>query len=253
MNPRIVEAVRALRAGRLVPLEGSRALLEALDAGIRPVTAFLESPATDDSLLERLEKLGTTIHGVSGRVIARLSDLPSSRGVVALAEAPVHRLSEIRFGGNDLVLVLDGVQDPSNVGAIVRSAEAFGASSLLLTPGSANPYSARALRASAGSAFRLPVVRDVPAGEVIDWLRSRGAQLAGADVRGGVPPPDAGLSRPLALVIGSEGHGVSEPLVSALDAHLTIPLGGQVESLNAAVAAGILLYALSPKTSASNR
>jgi tRNA G18 (ribose-2'-O)-methylase SpoU len=136
------------------------------------------------------------------------------------------------------------VQDPANVGAIVRSAEAFGAAGVVLTPDCAWPFSPRALRASAGSALRVPVAARVPSAEAVAWARARGATLAGAEAHGGEPPESAARIRPLVLVLGSEGHGISAPVAAALDRRLTLPLAGRVESLNAAVAAGLLLFVL---------
>jgi TrmH family RNA methyltransferase len=206
---------------------------------------------------------------VSARVLRRLSDLPSTRGVVALAKPPQRTLASLssllpskktvssnapRKGaissqpGSEtegvLFLLLDDIQDPANVGAILRSGEAFGAAAALLTPGCAWPFSPRALRASAGSAFRLPVCARVTAREAVAWARRHGIELAGAEAHGGEAPESLAAARPLALVIGSEGHGISPEIAAALDHRITLPLAGRVESLNAAVAAGVLLHAL---------
>ena len=144
-----------------------------------------------------------------------------------------------------LFLLLDEVQDPANVGAILRSGEAFGVAAALLTPGCAWPFSPRVLRASAGSAFRLPVVAHVDPADVVAWARGHGIVLAGAAAHGGTPPAILAGVRPLALVIGSEGHGISPGIGAALDHRVTLPLAGRVDSLNAAVAAGVLLHVLS--------
>jgi TrmH family RNA methyltransferase len=130
------------------------------------------------------------------------------------------------------------------VGAILRSGEAFGVAAALLTPGCAWPFSPRALRASAGSAFRLPVAAGVAAGEAVAWARRHGIALAGASAHGGTAPEALGGVRPLALVIGSEGHGISAEIAGSLDHRVTLPLAGRVDSLNAAVAAGVLLHIL---------
>ena len=188
---------------------------------------------------------------MSPRVLARLSDLESTRSVVGLAGVPAARLEDL--AGARLVLLLDGLQDPSNVGAILRAAEAFEAGGVILTPGTASPFAPKAFRASAGSALRVPVVKNVLSTGAVSWARARGATLAGADSHDG-SGPDALLGiAPLVLAIGSEGHGLSAPVVDALDLRVKIPVSPRVESLNAAVATGILLYALSPKTSAEKR
>ncbi len=127
------------------------------------------------------------------------------------------------------------------MGAIVRSAEAFGAAAVLLTPGCASPFSPKAVRASALSALRVPIATDVAPGEAAAWAGREGVTLAGAATRDGEGPDALAAVRPLLLVIGSEGRGISPRLDSRLALRVTIPLLGRVESLNAAVAAGILL------------
>jgi TrmH family RNA methyltransferase len=249
-NARVVAAVRAIADGEAVLLEGERMLMDALDAELAPREVFHLEEA-NAPLLARAERAGASLVAVSPRVLARLSDLPSTRGMVALASIPRREAAEIPLPGGGLALALDGVQDPANVGAILRSAEAFGCAAALLTEGCANPFSARALRASSGSALRLPLATGLAPEEVVAWARVRKAKLVGADAHGGSPA--AAGSGTMLLVIGSEGRGISEGIAAELDIRITIPLGGGVESLNAAVAAGILLYALSPNTSAVNR
>lgn len=235
-------------------LEGERMLSDALEAGLRPESVFHTAEASA-ALLTRARGLGAELVEVGERVLRKVSDLPSARGVAALAERPVFSLEALAPG---LALLLDGVQDPANVGAMVRSAEAFGAGAVLLTAGSAGPFAPRALRASAGSALRVPIVPDLSPGATLAWIRARNAVLAGAEAHGGEPPASLSGRRPLVLAIGSEGHGFSREIAAGLDLTVTIPLAPRVESLNAAVAAALLLYVAgaggsSPKTSASNR
>jgi TrmH family RNA methyltransferase len=285
-NPRIAAALKAIAAGETMLLEGGRMIEEALDAGVPVEEVFLlrepNRENKEEDFLGRVRREGergkVRVTDVSARVLRRLSDLPSTRGVVALASPPLHTLaslsshsspsshspSEKTVSSNvprgaapafprgsepegSLFLLLDDVQDPANVGAILRSGEAFGVAAALLTPGCAWPFSPRAMRASAGSAFRLPVAARVAAGEAIAWARGRGIALAGAAAHGGTAPEALVGLRPLALVIGSEGHGFSAEIAGALDHRVTLPLAGRVDSLNAAVAAGVLLHVLARK------
>jgi RNA methyltransferase, TrmH family len=270
-NPRVVAAVQAVKSGQRMLLEGRRMIEEALDAGVQLKEVFFQSSSEErreeEDLLRRLREAGDShpktasarVTEVAPRVIRRLSDLPSARGVVALAEPPNHTLASLSprplllskkssssssISSSPLFLLLDEVQDPANVGAILRSAEAFGVAAAMLTPGCAWPFSPRALRASAGSAFRLPVVARLAATEAIAFFRANGIALAGAEARGGSAAEAVARTRPLALAIGSEGHGFSAEVAAALDHRVTLPLGGRVESLNAAVAAGVLLHIL---------
>jgi tRNA G18 (ribose-2'-O)-methylase SpoU len=279
-NPRITAAARAVAEGDRMLLEGRRMVEDALDAGIALEEVFIpaENSEEHEDLLRRVRGEGVAggiaLTTVSARVIKRLSDLPSSRGIAALATPPHRTLASLaslsslppsrkpsssdaargaaapRARGSEagisysLFLFLDDVQDPANVGAILRCAEAFGVMAAILTPGCAWPFSPRALRASAGSALRVPIAARVPAADVVAWARLTGAALAGAEAHGGASPESAARIRPLVLVVGSEGHGISQEVEAALDRRLTLPLGGRVESLNAAVAAGLLLFVL---------
>jgi len=167
----------------------------------------------------------------------------SSQGVVALVEPPVWRVQQTFGeppGTNALVLVVDGVQDPGNMGTILRSAEAFGATGLLLLKGAVNVFNAKAMRASAGSVFRVPFVQGLDDDLVLPALRDAGGDLYAAVPGSPNPAAAADLTRACAVFIGSEGHGIRPTLRSAAK-DLSIPTSG-VESLNAAISAAILLY-----------
>src|SRR5438477_269213 len=180
-----------------------------------------------------------------------VSATEASQGVMALVEPPVWTMEQL-FTGCPLVVVLDGLQDPGNAGAIVRAAEAFGATGVLFLKGTASPYNSKTLRASAGSLFRIPYLHGVDAALARAALQQNRVELyAGVPqhARGaGLPACQAGgrtlaeidFSARCGLIIGNEAHGVSEELRSAAR-DVSIPTVG-VESLNAAVAAGILLY-----------
>ncbi|HQR67302.1 MAG TPA: RNA methyltransferase [Thermoanaerobaculia bacterium] len=242
-NPRIQAALRAVEGGERLLLEGARAIGEALAAGIVPREIFLEGdegPPRDDAVRGAAER-GAALCHVTSKVLSRLSDLPSTRGVVALAVPPRRALPDLRLPDDALVLFLDGIQDPANVGATLRSAEAFGVAAALLTPDCASPFSPKSVRASALSALRLPIATGVSPDDAAAWAAESGAVMAGAETRGGEPPAVLSGIRPLVLVVGSEGRGISPALEARLSRRVTIPLAGRVESLNAAVAAGILL------------
>ncbi len=258
-NPRIQAALRAVESGERMMIEGDRALGEALAAGIVPEEIFLEGEegSSPEAAVREAAERGASLSFVTSKVLSKLSDLPSARGVVALAIAPRRSLSDLSpsrhpspaslplSSSSSLFVLLDGVQDPANVGAIVRSAEAFGVTAVLLTPDCASPFSPKAVRASALSALRVPLATGVTPGDAVAWADRLGATLAGAETRGGEPPSSLSGLRPLVLVVGSEGRGISTALESRLVRRVTIPLAGKVESLNAAVAAGVLLALVS--------
>jgi TrmH family RNA methyltransferase len=278
-NPRIKAALRAVENGERVLLEGPRAIGEALASGIVPREIFLEGEDARGKgygpAIEEGAARGAKVVLVSPKVLRKLSDLPSARGAVALAIPPRRSLTDLHFHGkppaaslspsrsplaaspspsslvslplsssssSSLFVLLDGVQDPANVGAIVRSADAFGAAGVLLTPDCASPFSPKAVRASALSALRVPLATGVMPKDAAAWAARHGAALAGAEAHGGGPPDALAKVRPLVLVIGSEGRGISPDLERNLTTRVTLRLADRVESLNAAVAAGLLLY-----------
>lgn len=173
---------------------------------------------------------------VSDRTFRELTSTETPQGVIALVRPRAATLEQMTRGGA-LVVVLDGVQDPGNAGAIVRAAEAFGATGVVFLKGTVNPYNPKCLRGSAGSAFRVPLVAGVEAEEI---LGQAGLAWYAAMPRAARVVSDADLRARCGIIIGSEGRGVSAALAERATG-LRIPTAG-VESLNAAVAAGILLY-----------
>jgi TrmH family RNA methyltransferase len=191
-----------------------------------------------EGLLEHLAVSGAEILIVTEDVFAGATMTEHPQGIAALVEAPEFSLNAI-FDGIPLVVVAGGLQDPGNLGTLVRSAEAFGASGMILLPGTVSLWNAKTLRASSGSAFRLPVIA-MPADEAFAALRAHGVKVFAAVARTGSGEPD--LRRPSALLLGNEGAGLPEEWIARADARVTIPCLGPVESLNAAVAGSVLLY-----------
>ena len=150
-----------------------------------------------------------------------------------------------------LVIVLAGLQDPGNLGTILRSAEAFGATGVVSLPGTVSAWNAKAVRASAGSVFRVPLIA-AEIDECIPRLHGAGVAIFAALSHGAQQAHSADLARPVALIIGNEGNGVPGALAARADGTITIPFPGPVESLNAAVAASVLLYEASRQRSVAN-
>jgi TrmH family RNA methyltransferase len=147
----------------------------------------------------------------------------------------------INSGGDGPFVVAAGLQDPGNLGTILRSAEAFGAAGVFLTEGTVSSYNWKVLRGSAGSIFRLPVLQ-IPSAQLIPLLRAQGIRLLATSSHGGKPLPEVSWTAPLAIFIGNEGAGLSRELLGQMDETIAIPQSKQVESLNAGVAASIVLY-----------
>jgi TrmH family RNA methyltransferase len=247
-NPLLKDVRRAIARGTLTEQGWSVAetfhlLEEALrsDCEVKTVLAAESVRSAAEAHVRRLA--GVKVVVLPDALFQSISGTETSQGVMALVKPPVWKLEQL-FRGCPLVVVLDGLQDPGNAGAIARAAEAFGSTGLLFLKGTVSPYNPKTLRASAGSLFRIPFLHGVDPALARAALRQNKVELyAGVPARAGAAVrslADADFSGPCGLVIGNEARGVGAELRSAaLD--ISIPTVG-VESLNAAVAAGILLY-----------
>jgi RNA methyltransferase, TrmH family len=226
-------------------LEGPRLVEEALAAGIELVEAVVSpralARAQCGTLVALLGSHGVPVRRLHDDLVASLSEAETSQGLLAFARRPAFEEDRI-FDGVPLVVLAVGIQDPGNLGGLLRTAEAAGASGAYLADGCADPLSWKGLRGSMGSAFRLPHVRALAAAEVLDRLDARGipvlATAAGADTR----YDEADLVSPVALVFGAEGSGVPAAVAQRARLRLRVPIATSVESLNVSVAAGLLLF-----------
>lgn len=176
---------------------------------------------------------------VGDDLFSEIASTETSQGVLALVEPPKWTLGDL-FKGVPLVVVLDALQDPGNVGTIIRTAEAFGATGVVLLKGTAHAANPKTLRASAGSLFRLPHVGGLEPDELIGEAKKRGLTCFAASSDGGIPLSQAPIERGCLIVLGSEAHGVS-PVLREASEELRIPTGA-VESLNVSAAAAVVLY-----------
>jgi TrmH family RNA methyltransferase len=233
---------KASRPGETAAVEGDTILEEALRSGLRPQAIFLRQGSEaiiQRSGLRALREAPLIV--VSAEAFDSALDTESPQGIAALIEIPELSAESSPEHRGQPVLVLEGIQDPGNLGTLLRTAEAFGATRLIVTPETVNPWNPKAIRASAGSVFRVPVQR-MTLTEIQRWSSKRGISLyaAVAQSDGAVDCMDADLARPCALMIGNEGAGLSSAAVSIADARIHIPCA--TESLNAAAAGATLLY-----------
>ncbi len=228
-----------------VLLDGPRLLGEAIASGVEISAAavtrrFSESPA-HAGLMGLLESRAGELFLAAEAVMDAASPARTPAGVVAVARFPqVGGGRMFRPGG--LVLGAVGVQDPGNMGALLRVAEAAGAQGVVAAEGCASPLGWKALRAAAGSAFRLPVESGVSAADACGRARAAGYRIVATCPAGGVEPAECDFRPDTFLLVGGEGPGLDAALIAAADGRLRIPMQPPVESLNVAVAAGILLY-----------
>jgi TrmH family RNA methyltransferase len=223
-----------------------------------PVELAAFSDRQVENVLSPLGRLAKDVRKRGGRpilvndlVLAAISPVQHPSGVVAIARARATDIEVVFAAARDtihpaphlpLVLVLSGVQDPGNVGAIVRAGAAFGAGGVVAIEGTANPFSWKALRGAMGGTFRLPIAARGSAPDVIAAANAHGVRLVAAVPRGGTPLPHVNFRRPTAIVMGGEGGGISTAMMAAVDETVTIPMRAPVESLNVAVAAALVLY-----------
>jgi TrmH family RNA methyltransferase len=247
-NP-LVTRFREVARGRgpdgVILLDGEHLVEEAMVSGVALETVALADTAVDllrDGLIDRIERAGGQVVRVPAPVMAVMSPVRQPSGIVALAEARPASLDEIIAAVPQLILLLNGIQDAGNVGAIVRTAEGCGATGVIAAEGTADPFGWKALRGAMGSTFRLPIAVRQPAPEAVHRLRSRGITIVATVPRHGIPLPDFEFRGPVAILLGGEGPGLPETLVAAADARLSIPMRPPVESFNVAITAALILY-----------
>jgi TrmH family RNA methyltransferase len=181
-----------------------------------------------------------------------ISPVRSASGIAALASRPAAPAARVYAGAAPLVAIAVDVQDPGNVGAIVRVAEAASASGVVVAGTSANPFGWKALRGSMGSGLRLPIAVEADVDAAVAEARRHGCRIVATAPRGGTPMADVDLTGACAVLIGGEGPGLPRALADAADTRVTIPMKPPVESLNAAVTAALILYdAVRQRTAAS--
>ncbi len=249
-NP-FVQRCRALArhrdaAGGAILLDGFHLLADALDAGVpieaAAATAAAWTSADGASLAERLGARGVPLYEATDAAVQAASPVRSPTGVVAVGRCRLAGLDAALSPSPALVVCAVQVQDPGNVGAIVRAAEAAGATSVVMAGGSADPLGWKALRGSMGSAFRLPIAAVPDAGEACAKARARAIRVIATSPAEGPSLYDVDLAGPVMLLVGGEGAGLPGALRALADEALRVPMRGPVESLNVAVATGIILF-----------
>ena len=262
-NP-LVKRFRLVRAGgehHHVFLEGVRLIEDALRAGAHFETvAFSSQIETTErglALLDQLQQVPCRGAHVSKQVMDAIADTESPQGVAAIVSRPHFEVADVVDRSPQLIIIADELQDPGNLGTIIRTAEAAGATGLITTRFTVDPFNHKALRASMGSALRFPIATDVPRPDAFALCRKRGIKIialesapAGplgviedGEVTGAMQIyTEAKLTGPVALVCGRESSGIASATAATADALVHIPMADGVESLNVSAAAAILLY-----------
>lgn len=247
----LVQRCRRLAAGRspedsALLIDGPHVLAAALAAGWPLEFAACTDSASGRSpelasLVARVDAERVPLVTVTAAVMDAMSPVSTPTGVVAVASPPSHQREDLVVPSPALVVAAVDVQDPGNVGAILRSADAFGATGVACLGASADPFGWKALRGSMGSALRVPVIREPDPVTAVRALRALGLAIVVAGARGGVDAEANDWTRPTLLVVGSEGHGVPAEVAAEADVTVGLVMRDGVESLNVAVATGVLL------------
>ncbi|HIS04198.1 MAG TPA: RNA methyltransferase [Candidatus Pullichristensenella avicola] len=229
---RALKSAKARRETGLFLVEGETMLKEALSSGLVPRALLAQ---TETPLAARFPQARLVTRGV----LEAVCDTKTPQGMCAAFEMPAPRALQ---NAPRTLVALDGVQDPGNVGTIWRTADAAGLGGLLLGAGCADPYSPKVQRAAMGSGFRLPAIPADPLCEALAALRGRGWTVVASALDGADFYARKATGERFVLVIGSEAHGISDAVRAQADALVKLPMRGRAESLNAAVAAGIMMY-----------
>ena len=247
-NPHIKKAmeVRKKRPEQDIFLvEGAHLIEMALEAGAGIMAVFFTgsfiSKKEGQAIVSLLAKKTSEIFETTEHLLDKLTDTKTPQGIAAVVSYKTLKLSELPLKNLPLLVVIDGVQDPGNLGSIIRTSDAAGADAVVLLPGTCDPFMPKTLRSTSGSIFTIPVVSaETP--HLLEWLAERKIRsvITSADAKKIIFDTD--LKFPAAFVFGNEAHGVSEQMRRAADLFLKIPIIGRAESLNVAASAAICLY-----------
>ncbi len=251
-NPRVKNVIKLRQrrhrdAQRRTVVEGLREIRLALEAGITPQEAFVCPElvtAEGQPLLRQLERLAqegpTHLYQVTPEVFARLAYREGSGGLLLVIPYLERKLADLALGTPAFLAVVEGVEKPGNLGAILRTGDAAGVDGLILCGGT-DVHNPNVIRASLGAVFTVPVVQ-VSTPEAIAWLQEQGLAILAATPDGDALYTEVDLTGPVAIVTGSEAHGLSQPWLQAATHRVTIPMFGKVDSLNLSASTAILLY-----------
>lgn len=232
--------------------EGPHFLEEALKsrshAIVHSVLVTAEAAEKHRALLAQLPQ-ESELAGIPDRLFHQIAGTRTPQGIAAIVELPSFGLKSVVTSRNAVLVIACGLQDPGNMGTIIRSADALGASAMVALTGTVSPFNPKAVRSCVGSIFRMPVFAGIKAQVVFELLRNSGVRVLGAERHSAVSVSDADLRGPIAVLVGQEAAGLPPEIAREADELLSIPIRGEADSLNAATAAGIFLYEIARQRS----
>ena len=194
------------------------------------------------AIVKKLEEAGVPAIKVSPEQFAELSGVEAPQGVLGVVRQFGYQFRDVIRGDNTLIVFCVGVQDPGNLGTIIRSADAFGASGVILSKGTVDLYNPKVVRSTMGSLFHLPIVMTEDERETLEHLRQKNVKIVATTIFARKNCSEADLTQSLALLVGNEGAGLDKELVKLADEEVKIPMAGQAESLNVGISTAVLLY-----------
>lgn len=231
------------RKDKVFVVEGVKMYLEAPTELVREVyvsSGFLEKHNADRDLMGRLSQ--TDYEEVTDEVFAKMSDTRTPQGILAVIRQPVYELNQLLSKGNPMLVILENLQDPGNLGTIIRTGEGAGITGVIMSDTTVDIYNPKVIRSTMGSIYRVPFVYEKDLIAVLDKLHEAGIKTYAAHLKGKDYYDSFSFKEATAFLIGNEGNGLTEALSEAASSYLKIPMEGKVESLNAGIAAALLMY-----------
>ncbi len=253
---KFAKKVGARREKEFLFVEGARLVREVLANDLQDSEIFVSDGfiSSNPEIIRDIRKSGIPVSAVSDAIFGSLAKTKTPQGIVLIARKPAagKKVIEARIRPNKdkmpVVLLLNQIQNPGNIGAIFRTSEAAGVSGIIVTKDSTDPFSPTAIRGSMGAAVRVPVWNDADYSAALEWGIKNGLTPTGVDIKGETSYLDAEWNKPRLLVFGSEPHGLSSEDLSGIRERITIPMKNNVESLNVAASCAIILFEIVRKT-----
>ncbi len=210
-------------------------------------TSSFQNSSGGKKLLQKFERKNAKPIPVKPEKIKKLSETVTPQGIIAVAKIKKFSLNELWSEGSNIILALDAIRDPGNVGTLIRTVDAFGIDGVLLSSDTVELYNPKVVRSTMGSIFHLPIFDEVDLEKTIPQLKKRNFKIYGTDAKEGKDPDKVDFSKKICLLIGSEAEGLNENLLKLSDEIIRIPIFGRAESLNVSIAGGILLYEITKR------
>ena len=244
---RVLHDKKTRNKEKKIILEGIRALESAVNSSIDfnfiLYSKKLVNTPRGAKLLKKIDKLGVEHTMISNDNLLQIAQTETSQGVIAIAEQKEYVLSQIDLENKFCFLVLlDSVQDPGNVGTIIRTAEAAGANGVILSKGCVDVYNSKTIRSSMGAIFNIPVVKTQNLKDTVDFLKKKGVRIFATDVKAKEQHFNVRYSGKSAILLGNEAQGLKSDIISKADEKIKIPIMGKSESINVATAASVVIY-----------